>query len=41
MKLFSADISPEELFNMFFGGGFPSCEYMSGVQYYKYVLHIH
>lgn len=21
---FSADISPEDLFNMFFGGGFPS-----------------
>lgn len=25
--MFLADISPEELFNMFFGGGFPSCKY--------------
>lgn len=23
---FEADITPEDLFNMFFGGGFPSCE---------------
>lgn len=22
---FEADITPEDLFNMFFGGGFPSC----------------
>lgn len=27
LGLFLADISPEELFNMFFGGGFPSCKY--------------
>lgn len=27
LALFLADISPEELFNMFFGGGFPSCKY--------------
>lgn len=24
---FEADISPEDLFNMFFGGGFPSSKY--------------
>lgn len=24
---FEADITPEDLFNMFFGGGFPSCEW--------------
>jgi len=23
---FEADITPEDLFNMFFGGGFPSCK---------------
>lgn len=26
---FEADISPEDLFNMFFGGGFPSSECVS------------
>lgn len=25
---FEADISPEDLFNMFFGGGFPSSKYL-------------
>jgi len=23
---FESDITPEDLFNMFFGGGFPSCK---------------
>ena len=28
LMLISGDISPEELFNMFFGGGFPSGEFL-------------
>lgn len=34
---FEADITPEDLFNMFFGGGFPSCKWALCVQTYWWV----
>ncbi len=38
---FESDITPEDLFNMFFGGGFPSCKPFCIDQIYTYKALFH